>query len=266
MRQLLLMTILIPTVAAAMPQKQPKPRQTPETAVTPAGEVRILDDDEAKALVKELNRSVLSASAIKGKNASFSKRLSAVEALAKVQHKRLVPVLKRVITRDPSKLVRGAAANAVLAQPKKEAMSLARAMLKKSDVCKDGLVSGPMVHVLRHYGARPREWAALRKRFHNLGFQAQAAVLQAIAENKDWDALDFLLENLDPPAPANVDDPANPPAEYWKARWEAWSKFRLPLRAALRALLGQDFASSVEARKWIESQGGVDKLRRKSGR
>jgi hypothetical protein len=83
-----------------------------------------------------------------------------------------------------------------------------------------------------------------------------------LAKNhKELEALDLLLENLDEPAPANVDDPSNPPAEYWEMRWKAWRSWRDDVKEALFAITGQRFNTSAEAREWLDKN--LRELRRR---
>jgi hypothetical protein len=56
---------------------------------------------------------------------------------------------------------------------------------------------------------------------------------------------------LDEPSPANVHDGTNPPKEWWEARWKLWTKTRPGAVAALKAITGQEFESSEQARAWF---------------
>jgi hypothetical protein len=60
--------------------------------------------------------------------------------------------------------------------------------------------------------------------------------------------------------------PTNPPAEYWKARWEAWQAFKPALVESMQKLLGKEFYTRKQAEEWIEEQGGIRKLRQSKGR
>jgi hypothetical protein len=65
----------------------------------------------------------------------------------------------------------------------------------------------------------------------------------------------MLCDHIDEPAPGNVNDPNNPPASYWKARWDAWSYMRDDVVIALREITGQTFDTSKQARDWIKDHG-----------
>lgn len=263
---------LLCAVPAAAQEKQDKP----EIAITPLGEVRVLSQKEASKLKIRLKNLVLSKKARRKsrrkpkrgqppKPSNFVTRLEEVEALMKVQHRSLVPILKKVILTDPQIPVRAKAANAMLAQPRHFAVPAALSLLKERPVQREGNIAGPLIKLLSHYGTTKSVWKELRGDFLRLGTVAQIALLQSIGERRDWDGLDLLLEHLDGPQPVNVDDPSNPPAAYWEKRWKAWQKFKPHLTTALGQLLGRPFTTRKEAEKWIASQGGVRKIRKKRG-
>lgn len=69
-----------------------------------------------------------------------------------------------------------------------------------------------------------------------------------------------LAELLEPPAPADVNSPTNPPASYWAARWEQWNYFRRDVTWSLQQITGEVFrpaegdhpGDSVRALKFIK--------------
>lgn len=65
---------------------------------------------------------------------------------------------------------------------------------------------------------------------------------------------------LDEPRPANVNDGSNPPASYWEARWKLWNKTKPNAVSALKAITGQTFETTADARKWFKDNPkfGVD--------
>ena len=78
-------------------------------------------------------------------------------------------------------------------------------------------------------------------------------------DTKSEKAFLALCDLLAGPAPANVDDPTNPPAAYWEARWRTWTPLRRDVQAALRKLTGRDWKADAgtrigeadAARKWV---------------
>jgi hypothetical protein len=62
----------------------------------------------------------------------------------------------------------------------------------------------------------------------------------------------LLAEWLDEPrAGGNVEDGTNPPAEWWEARWKTWNAVKGVVADALKAITGQAFHSSDEAKEWF---------------
>lgn len=73
---------------------------------------------------------------------------------------------------------------------------------------------------------------------------------------KHKDAFRMLAEKLDEPTPKNPNDPNNPPASYWKERWEEWSSNVPYTRWALAQLVeGETFELTSEAKEWAETEG-----------
>ncbi|MFI5403755.1 MAG: HEAT repeat domain-containing protein [Planctomycetota bacterium] len=65
-----------------------------------------------------------------------------------------------------------------------------------------------------------------------------------------------LAEKLEEPVSKNPNDPTNPPASYWKERWEEWSSNVPYTRWALSQLVeGESFEQVQEAKQWAESEG-----------
>jgi len=272
----LTMSLLLGLPAGVPIQDDKQQAEAPVRVSTPIGLVRVATDDEAKELSAKVKK-YLTPAVKRGKRLARSKRdpkpepdgdlltrLEIVEQLGQVQHKDFVRPLLDVLQFDPSDAVRTKAAVSFQAQPEKQVVPSALKLLDDKDVLEKGTLAEPMIRVLSFYGAKDSAWQKLYKRFEEMGANAQVALLESIGQRKDFDALDLLLDNLDPPQPANVDDPNNPPADYWKARWQAWQAFKPALRTAVRNLLGQDFESAKAAKEWIEKQGGVRALRKKA--
>jgi hypothetical protein len=72
-------------------------------------------------------------------------------------------------------------------------------------------------------------------------------------------AFRLLAEKLEEPKPLpeNERNPgANPPASYWKERWEEWSSNVPHTRWALAQMVeGETFETTAEAKQWAESEG-----------
>jgi hypothetical protein len=62
-----------------------------------------------------------------------------------------------------------------------------------------------------------------------------------LIKSRDKSIVRTLCEELAPPEPGNPDDPQNPPASFWAARWKAWSVTRREVTWALKEITGQVF-------------------------
>jgi hypothetical protein len=63
----------------------------------------------------------------------------------------------------------------------------------------------------------------------------------------------WLAENIDEPIATNPNDPNTPPVSWWEERWHLWNESKAGTHAAIKALTGQDFASTAQAKEWIEA-------------
>ncbi len=282
--------VLLSLGVIGLPQRRSQGDAAPQTVVTPAGEVRVLSNDEAKRLVVRFKKLVLSSKSLaaerkaakrkkkkkKGKTkpprraagttGSFLTRLEEVEQLQRVQHKALAPLLKAVLLHDPHDAVRIKAAQALLAQPRAEAVRIATTLLQDPQFRRRGSLAGPLIKLVSFYGAPKPFWDDLRKRFLELGVRGQQEFLVHVGKAADWDSAELLLRHIDPPAPAAVQPRSNPPREYWKRRWQNWRAFRPQLNDACQALFGTEFESRKAAEAWIEKHGGLAALRKKKGK
>ena len=109
---------------------------------------------------------------------------------------------------------------------------------------------------LSRCGYAPRQWPSIEDLFEKSYLPErvplQLAILELVTLHKEAAAVPLLLRNLDEPAPADVDDPLNPPAEYWKERWAAWAAWRGKVKDALYVLTGQRFTTAAEAKAWLD--------------
>ena len=63
----------------------------------------------------------------------------------------------------------------------------------------------------------------------------------------------WLGEWIDEPIATAPNSPSNPPASYWEEKWHLWNESKAAVHSALKALTGQDFDSTEQAREWIEA-------------
>lgn len=72
---------------------------------------------------------------------------------------------------------------------------------------------------------------------------------------KEKRAVSFLIDHVDEPQPADVNAGSNPPAEYWKARYEAWVAFRPEVVWALKEITGMEFETGRRWKAWFDEEG-----------
>ena len=62
----------------------------------------------------------------------------------------------------------------------------------------------------------------------------------------------IVAEVLREPVPRDVNDPKNPPANYWEARHKIWNDAEGWARWALKEITGEQFRSVREWEAWVE--------------
>lgn len=222
------------------------------------------DDRTARDAVKAFGKRM------RGRSLSLRDRMEAVEALAAGRNARLVEPLAKVVKVEKAITVRKAAADALGHQPEKETRRAIFVLLADNELHDVPQVQASLVNALSKAGyERGRDWEHLdglfERSFEPERIPLQQAILRLVATHEEFDALDLLVDNLGEPVPADVHDPSNPPAEYWEARWKAWSSWRGEVKDALLRITGQRFSTAEEARVWIK-KNEAELRRRKSDR
>ncbi|MCA8970818.1 MAG: hypothetical protein KDC95_13575 [Planctomycetes bacterium] len=264
--------LLVGTVVSILgvPASAPAQEDRASTVDTRVGTVRIIDAKEARPLVKAMLAATLPKR--RGKKPApmligavvTDEQVASITALARVQHASIPAALRRVLFETKEETLRVRAAEALLAQEGKKALPVALDALGERELRKSGPVTAMLVRCASAHDAPAKSWAKIYGMFIDLEPDAQNEMLDHVANTKDWNAIELLLQNVDAPAPKDVKAANNPPASYWKRRWEKWRAFGPKLQSALRALLGKGFDSEKEARAYIESKGGIDALRKLS--
>ena len=80
---------------------------------------------------------------------------------------------------------------------------------------------------------------------------ALSGVIAYVEATKDKRFCRLLAEQIDQPMAGAVNDASNPSAEYWEARWRLWEQIADPAIAALKAVTGQGFLTTADAKKWL---------------
>lgn len=79
----------------------------------------------------------------------------------------------------------------------------------------------------------------------------QKAIVRMIGDNKELGGLDILVEHIEYPRPAWVDDPNNPPESYWEARYKNWEKWRDDVKESMFKITGERFTTIKQAKEWV---------------
>jgi hypothetical protein len=62
-----------------------------------------------------------------------------------------------------------------------------------------------------------------------------------------------LAEELDEPVATAPNSPTNPPAEWWERRHKTWRAMKPAVVSALKAITGQEFDKTEQAKAWFEA-------------
>lgn len=245
-----MLALCLMTALAVQDPVETKPADTKPVAQTA---FETWDDARTRTELAEFKKKT------KGRRVPLATRAAAVEALAKGCNQKLVKPLATVVKTDKALTVRKTAAAALAHQPEKAARPAILKLLGDSSVKKAAPVVTELIGALDRCGYRSKDWDKIDNLFErDYGTDwvpTQRAILQLIKNHKETEAIDLLLRNLGEPIPANVDDPSNPPAEYWEKRWKAWQVWREDVKRALYAITGQRFSTPEEARAWIKKNG-----------
>lgn len=244
-------------VVLGVQDPEPKPQDPATPPAQPvAPSIEDWDDPRVKSELKDFTAKI--------KSNVLRERLEAVTRLASGRNAKLIPPLATVVTRDRALTVRKAAAEALGNQPEREAKAAVLRLLG-TDLHEVPEVQAVLVSALSRLGyQRKRDWEAISGLFErDYGenrMALQRAILALVKEHRELEAIDLLVRNLGEPAPENVDDASNPPAEYWERRWKSWQSWRADVKEALLALTGQQFSTAKEAKDWLrENRAKLEK-------
>ncbi|MHC4939700.1 MAG: HEAT repeat domain-containing protein [Planctomycetota bacterium] len=96
----------------------------------------------------------------------------------------------------------------------------------------------------------------VKKQFKKDTGELRKASARYFGMTKAKAAFRMLAEELDEPMAKNPNDPSNPPASWWEARWHAWKANEKAIHWALSQLVeGESFETTDEAKKWAKSEG-----------
>ncbi len=241
--------LLASLVVCQDPEPPPAPQKPVEAPAAAPKVVEAWDDKTAKAAADELTK------LLKGKS-SMAEKHKALEQFATGSNKLLLKPLAQIVEMEKSIVIRKRAAELIANQPAAEANAQIRTLLKNPRVGSYPTIMAELVRALSRCGYASQQWADLEGLFERDYLPERVplheAVLELIATHKEKGAIPLLLRNIDEPVPSNVEEKNNPPAEYWEARWKAWSVWRGKVKDALFAITGQRFSTAAEAKAWLK--------------
>ncbi len=219
--------------------------------------LREMESDEAKPLTDALKK------AAKKKDAAPA--LKAIAALAKVKHESFAKPLIKLLSHDSSKVASEAAlALSYRCDDAKLRKKLWKASYGHNANKRRYRVKGKFLRMLARMGITidARQYKDVERDFRAINGNPSESAGKAFADFawyagtvKDKRFARALAEQLDEPAPADVNSPSNPPASWWEKKWNMWKECRAGAARALRQITGKEFEKTAEAKKWIKGPG-----------
>jgi hypothetical protein len=246
----------------ALAEDPPSGGEPPAEAPVPeTPTLRVPTDEEVATLLEELK------GAAKRKKAS--EVLPTLEKFAGLTHPDFLKPLTKMLTHEAGEVAVRAARilesqSPVDVDPKvqeKNAKDLWKSGWAHASNDKRYLVKGAAVRAIgawgcvlddRQYDEVERMW---RSQLGNPAPERVDALLDVIAyfeKTKDKRFCRHLAEQIDEPIASSPNSPSNPPASWWEARWKTWDKLKGAVNSALKAITGQDFKATADAKKWFE--------------
>lgn len=236
-----------PDAKPAAPEGAPgDPRPADGKPAEAAPKLRALTDAEVAPLLEGLKK------ALKAK--VLSEAAPALDALAGVTHPDLEPALAKLLGHNLADVAARAARAMGERAGDKTAATLWKAWASPANERRVDVRAAILdAFATMKAPLDPKQYAQVERLFTDA---ASPAAMDAVtryfaAVATDKRPCKALALWLDEPSPANVHDGSNPPKEWWEARWKLWTKTRPGAVAALKAITGQEFESSEQARAWF---------------
>jgi len=205
------------------------------------------DDKQAKAALEVFKKEY--------KAKTLEQKLLALEKLRSGKHKMLIkPLTKVVKTERKFDACRILAAELLGNQDNMRKRLLF--LMKDSKLKRTPVVLAALIRAYSKGSYDSKDWKDFKQLFYKdiadrRYPKVQKAIVQMVGENKELGALDMLADSMEGPQPAWVDDPNNPPASYWEARWRNWEVWRLDAKESLLKITGQRFTTIKAAKAWV---------------
>ncbi len=104
-------------------------------------------------------------------------------------------------------------------------------------------------------GLGKKGYERLSEIFEDADKFVKSAIFQALAAQKEKKAFSFFVDHCDEPQPANPNSGSNPPAAYWKAKFEEWNEYKQYVRRGLKEMTGESLATAKHYVDWAAGPG-----------
>ena len=240
-----------PKPPAGKTEPNPAPGDKPgdKPGATKEVPLKVLSDAEAAPLIEALKKAA--------KTRNGTEAMPALDAVGGKTHKDFEPALLKLLSHLSADVaVRASACIAERASDKTAARLWAAWLAAINKERYD--VRGAILAAMGQIGAKldPKQYdevASVWKAAPN------DAVLIGIANyfekiKTDKRPCRIFAEFLHEPLQSgNVNDGSNPPAEYWKAKWNQWKNVTPSVQDALKAITGQIFNDTADAKAWFKA-------------
>lgn len=217
---------------------------------------RPVSDEVAKDAISEFKKAV--------RNRDVTIRLAAVGRIGALQHEKIPTLLLTVARGDTSDRVRQAAAHLLSGQDMTVAAPLLRRSISAIMKMKDTEAASLLLEAC--YRAKlVLPLKTLTSGFDEHPKELQRGVVRLLRFVRSRDAVLWLAEHLEEPAPEWVDDPRNPPAEFWAEKQEKWRYWHDEVALSLETMTGQLFDTEKIVKEWVKKGGKIKPLDPETG-
>jgi len=210
--------------------------------------VKEVDREEAKKLLAALTKAV--------KTKEAAKIIAAVEPMITRSNERFFKDLAK-LAKDKKLNVRIVSLKALGSQkePVKKITSTLFGILRAKPFKHSGPTLAMAIDSLRRQNASKKQIVdEIESHFKKVKHRpVMKACVRYFGDLLMKDKVKLLVVWVEEPRPANVNSPTNPPASYWKARWDTWNEMKETVWYSLETITGKDFKTQREWEKWLRT-------------
>lgn len=200
-----------------------------------------MEKREARELLKELKKPLQSKEP--------REKALAIERLKEHSSEEFVtPLVTLAKDRDPEVAV--AALAALAEQNFDESRSALLRYVREGKVQAEEMRLHAAIVALERLGWDERGFRVLRELFEETELATKKELLRAFAARKEVRAFSLFVDLLDSPRPGDVNAASNPPASYWKEKYQEWEKLKHVVAKGLEQISGQRFPNAAAAIEW----------------